>query len=366
MPARTLSFEGALHDCRPRSFSTLIKPVGARCNLHCTYCYYNGGCGTMDPSLLETCIRQYIEAQENDTVTFCWHGGEPTLAGLEFYRKALELQQRYQGDKRITNTLQTNGTRIDAEWARFFAQNHFLIGISLDGPKDVHNRYRQDFEQVMQSIRLFHEYGVDFNTLSVVHRGCENRGLEIYQFLRDEVRSQFLQFIPTMNWGDWQVSAQGYGHFLTDIFFEWYHRDIGSCFVQLFEATLARWCGRPSGICSMDPTCGNSLVVEPNGDIYTCDHFVGPEHQLGNLQTTSLEALYEGPERHLFGNRKQSQLPHTCRQCPYLFACQGGCPKQRWDRLPDGSYRNYLCEGLQHYFSTVAPYMDALKKSLHL
>lgn len=365
--SKTLSLEGALHFTRPRSFATLVKPVGGRCNLHCRYCYYpRGGSETMSEPLLETYIQQYIRANESDSVTFCWHGGEPTLAGIDFYRRALDLQEKYRGNKTIHNSLQTNGTSLDAAWAQFFADHHFLIGLSIDGPKAIHNAYRSNFEAVWKTIQLFHEYDVTFNTLSVVHKGCEGRGLEIYQFLRDEVHSHYLQFLPIMNDARWQISSKGYGYFLTDIFHEWYHHDVGHCFVQQFEATLARWCGRPSGICSMDETCGQALTVESNGDVYPCDHYVAPENKLGNLQETDLITLYERLERYQFGSRKRTELPRPCRHCEFLFACHGGCPKQRWDILEDGSRQNYLCEGLKYYFSYVAPYLEQLKISLHL
>lgn len=383
----------------PAAFATMLKPAGSACNLDCSYCYYldkavqyGGREALMHEDLLEEYIRQYIAANDTDTVTFCWHGGEPTLPGVDYYRKAVALQQKYAGGKRIENTLQTNGTLIDARWCDFFAQNGFLVGISLDGPRDIHDTFRRDkggrpsFDRVMEAVRLLRRSGVEFNTLSVVNKRCEGRGAEIYRFFRDVVQSRYMQFLPAVEHvvrrpgmrrplivspetpgaeeAPWSVSAAGYGRFLCDVFDLWVRHDVGSTFVQLFDTTLAQWCGLPPGVCSMGETCGDALVVEHNGDVYSCDHFVYPDYLLGNIRETSLRAIYDSPQRLRFGLAKRNALPGECLACRFYFACHGECPKHRFLTAADGSRKNVLCAGLKAYFTHVAPYMDYMKERL--
>ena len=383
----------------PAAFGTMVKPAGSTCNLDCTYCYYldkalqyGGRQAVMSDELLESYIRQYIDACDTDDVSFCWHGGEPLLLGVDFYRRAVELQKRYAGGKRIHNSIQTNGTLVDAAWCRFFVDNDFLVGVSLDGPKDIHNAFRRSkggaptYDQVMRAVQLFKQYKVQFNTLSVVNRLCEGRGVEIYRFFRDVVKSRYMQFLPAVEHvvdvptyhrplivdparegarlAPWSVSSAGYGRFLCDIFDEWVRRDVGTVFVQMFDATLAGWCAVPPGVCSMGETCGENLLVEHNGDVYSCDHFVYPEYKLGNIAENSLKELFGSRRRIQFGLDKRNTLPPECLRCDFYKACHGECPKHRFDRGTDGSPKNYLCEGLKAYFSHVAPYMDYMKELL--
>ena len=346
----------------------------------------------MSDELLELYIRQYIEANQVDTVQFCWHGGEPLLLGIEFYRKAMELQQKYADGKRIENTLQTNGTLVDEAWCDLFAGNNFLVGISLDGPQDIHDSFRvtkggrPTFERVMQTISMFRHGGVEYNTLSVVNRLCEGRGTEIYRFFRDTVHSKYMQFLPAVEHvvdvagfhrplivsperegarlAEWSVTAAGYGRFLCDIFDEWVVSDVGRTFVQMFDATLAQWCGVQPGVCSMGETCGDALVVEHNGDVYSCDHFVYPEYLLGNIRETPLAEIYRSKKRRDFGLAKRNALPAECLRCKYYFACRGECPKHRFETGSDGCRKNSLCEGLKAYFRHTEPYMEYMRDLL--
>lgn len=383
----------------PAAFSTMLKPAGSTCNLDCSYCYYldkavqyGGRQAVMNPDLLELYIKQYIQANEVDTVSFCWHGGEPTLLGVDWYRKAVELQKKYADGHRIENSLQTNGTLIDRKWCDFFLENNFLVGLSLDGPKDVHDSFRKakggkpTWNRVMQTARMFRESGVQFNTLSVVNRLCEGRGREIYRFFRDVVGSTYMQFLPAVEHtvkrpglarplivspetpgavlAPWSVSAKAYGQFLCDIFDSWVRSDVGRTFVQMFDATLAGWVGVPPGVCSMGETCGDTLVVEHNGDVFSCDHFVYPEYKLGNIQDTSLREIFDSQKRRKFGLDKRNALPAECLRCKWWFACHGECPKHRFETGSDGCRKNSLCEGLQIYYRHVAPYMDFMKECL--
>lgn len=361
----------------PRSFSSLVKPGGSACNLACRYCYYlekaelyGGREPVMNPELLELYIRQFIEAQEGDAVNFCWHGGEPLMLGLDYFKRALKLQRKYAGGKTINNSLQTNGTLIDENWCRFFADNGFLVGLSLDGPKHIHDSYRLNkggratFERVKGAALLMNRMHVDFNTLSVVNNLSEGRGLEVYRFLRDEVGSRFMQFLPAVDWlpdgskAPWSVSSEGFGHFLCSVFDEWVSRDVSRCYVQLFDVTLAQWCGMPSGICTMGETCSDALAVEHNGDVYPCDHFVTPEHKLGNIRDTSLSELYDSEKRLKFALFKRNALPRECLSCAYYPYCHGGCPGHRENG------KNALCTGLKMFFEHAGPAMDRMKELL--
>ena len=341
------TFRDAEKQAGPVAFSTMLKPAGSACNLDCHYCYYldkavqyGGRQAVMSDELLELYVKQYIEANEVPTVQFCWHGGEPLLLGVDFYRRAMGFQRKYADGKRIENTLQTNGTLVDEALCDLFAGNNFLVGISLDGPQDIHDAFRltkggkPTFERVMRTIEMFQRSGVEYNTLSVVNKLCEGRGGEIYRFFRDEVHSRFMQFLPAVEHvvdkpghhrplivppghegarlAGWSVSAEGYGHFLCDVFDEWVVSDVGRCFVQLFDASLAQWCGVQPGVCSMGETCGDALVVEHNGDVYSCDHFVYPEYRLGNIRETPLP-----------GRMPQAPFRPRGRRQPQKFALRG-------------------------------------------
>jgi len=396
---KIFTFRDAEKLSAPVAFATMVKPAGSTCNLDCTYCYYldkaaryGGRQAVMNDALLELYIKQYIEANEVPTVRFCWHGGEPLLLGLDFFRRAMALQQKYADGKRIENTLQTNGTLVDDEWCDLFVGNGFLVGVSLDGPESIHDAFRlakngrPTFDRVMRTIELFHRNGVEFNTLSVVNIQCEGRGAEIYRFLRDVVRSRYMQFLPAVEHvvdrpesprplivppecegarpAEWSVSAKGYGDFLCDVFDRWVVRDVGTVFVQMFDTTLAQWCGVEAGVCSMCETCGDDLVVEHNGDVYSCDHFVFPEYKLGNIAETPLSEIYRSKKRLEFGLNKRNTLPAECLRCKYYFACRGGCPKHRFDRGADGSPKNSLCEGLCRWFRHSEPYMEHMRDLL--
>ncbi len=393
---KLFTLQDAVNLTGPRVFNIMIKPAGSSCNLDCSYCYYldkavqYGGREAVMPSeLLETLIRQYCEACEADELSFCWHGGEPLLLGLDFFRKAMEFEARYAGGRKTNNSVQTNGTLLNAEWCRFFAKNGFLVGISLDGPKDIHDSYRLSksrkptFDKVMEAVRLLRVYGVDFNTLSVVNARCEGRGAEIYLFFRDVVKSRYMQFLPAVEHvvdiagyhrpvivapdregariAPWSVSAAGYGQFLCDIFDEWSRRDVGQVFVQIFDATLAGWCGVQPGVCSMGETCGENLTVEHNGDVYCCDHFVYPHYLLGNIREHSLKEIFDSAARVQFGLDKRNTLPRECLTCEWYRACHGECPKHRFQ---DSGPVNYLCSGLKAFYEHAAPTMDYMKRLL--
>lgn len=396
----TITLGDAVKESRPAAFSTIVKPAGSACNLDCSYCYYldkailyGGREAVMSEELLEKYVRQYITGNSADPVTFCWHGGEPTLPGLDFYRKAVGFQNKYSSGKRIVNTIQTNATLIDEEWCKFFRDNNFLVGVSLDGPQDIHDAFRRDkrgrptWERVMASVAMLKRHGVEFNTLSVVNSRCEGRGKEIYSFLKS-VGSHFMQFLPAVEHvvdrpdfprpvivspetegarlAHWSVSAKGYGEFLCDIFDDWVVSDIGEYFVQMFDATLAQYCDVQPGVCSMRETCGDCLVVEHNGDVYNCDHFVYPEYLLGNIRERSLLEIYNDPKRFRFGVAKRSTLPPECLRCHFYFACRGECPKHRFERSASGEAKNSLCLGLKAYFSHTRPYFEKMRDSLIL
>ena len=388
MPTSVLPFSAAKKLAEPQAFNTLVKPVGSACNLRCDYCYYlgkaelYGGCEpVMDDELLELYIRQYIEAVQVPVVTFCWHGGEPLLAGLDFFRKAVALQEKYRGDKQIENTLQTNGLLVTDEWCRFFHDHHFLVGLSLDGPADLHDAYRRDrgghptFSRVLHAAQLMSIGGVDFNILCTVNARSAGRGAEVYRFLR--VLTPFLQFLPVVEYSDsaghivppgtegssptpYSTTAPAFGQFLCDVYDEWVHTDVGRIYVQLFDVTLAQWCGQPATLCALGESCGDSLVVEHNGDVYVCDHFVYPSCRLGNLRETPLAELYRQPERFRFGAAKFATLPRLCRRCRWLFLCHGECPKHRFG---DGGLSS-LCKGYKQFYSHTAADMQTMRSLL--
>ena len=364
----------------PPAFHIMVKPRGAICNLDCEYCFYlrkenlyPGGSFRMSDELLENFVRQYIESQRVPQVNFAWQGGEPTLMGLDFFHKVIAYQKKYAPPGvQIENALQTNGTRLNDAWCQFFAENHFLIGISLDGPREMHDRYRKDkgggdtFDRVVRGVKLLKKHRVDFNILTCVSSANVNQPLEVYRFLRDEIGARFIQFIPIVERDNETGFQQGtvltarsitgkqYGEFLIAIFDEWLRRDVGRVFVQMFDTALGRWLGAPGGLCVFQETCGLALAMEHNGDLYSCDHFVEPDYLLGNIRQTPMAELVSSPQQRKFGLDKRATLPRYCRECPVLFACNGGCPKDRTDTTPDGEPGlNHLCAGFKAFFTHV-------------
>jgi uncharacterized protein len=363
----------------------MLKPVGSRCNLHCRYCYYleksrlYPNQEPLSEELLETFIQQYIESQTMPQVLFTWHGGEPLLRPLAFYRRALELQQRYARGRQIDNCLQTNGTLLTDEWCEFLRENRFLVGISIDGPQIFHDAYRcHSFEKVMQGIRLLQKHHVEWNAMATVNRLNADYPTEFYRFFK-EIGCQYLQFTPVVERNDTSfpyeqagaevtdssVTPEQWGRFLCGVYDEWVKEDVGRIFVQLFDATLANWAGEPPGICSMSPTCGRAAAMEANGDVYSCDHFVFPEYRLGNIRRQSLTSMLYGERQQQFGCNKSATLPRQCRECRFLFACHGECPKNRFmtDKYGEPGL-NYLCQGYRQFFTHVAADMDFMKGEL--
>ncbi len=352
-------------------FHLLAKPTGALCNLGCKYCFflskkdlYPKSTFHMSDALLESYIRQYIGAQKVPLATIAWQGGEPTLMGLGFFRKAMVLVQRYRRPGMIIqNTIQTNGTLIDDEWCRFFKENNFLVGLSLDGPREMHDAYRVDksgkptFDKVLRAAKLLRRHKVDFNILTTVHAANGDSPIEVYRFLRDDVHAEFIQFIPIVERDeagrimDFSVKPEQYGLFLSSIFDEWIRRDVGKVFVQIFDASLAAWTGAFQSLCILSQTCGTALVLEHNGDLYSCDHFVDRDHLLGNIEEKSLGKLASSEKQRRFGQDKLDLLPKYCLKCEVRFACNGECPKNRFMKTPDGEPGlNYLCAGYKEFF----------------
>jgi len=364
----------------PLDFHIISKPRGAICNLACEYCYYlekedlhPDSNFYMSDEVLEAYTRQYVESQRTPQVTFAWQGGEPTLMELEFYRRAILLQQKCRRPGMIIkNTMQTNGVNLDDAWCMFFREHNFLVGISLDGPREMHDAYRVDkggkptFDRVMQGLGLLKKHGVEFNVLTTVHSANADHPVEVYRFLRDEAEAQFIQFIPIVEQDkrkdahkdllvtEWSVRPEQYGEFLIAIFEEWVHHDVGRIFVQLFDASLGAWLGQPGGLCVFAPTCGRALAIEHNGDLYACDHYVDPDYLLGNVLETHMLELVASQKQHQFGLDKRKKLPRYCRECEVLFACNGGCPKNRLIKTPDKeSGLNYLCSGYKAFFKHI-------------
>lgn len=377
----------------------MLKPAGAHCNLACKYCYYlekNKLYPTvqrhlMSNEMLEQFTREYIEAQTMNQVLFTWHGGEPLLRSIDFYRKALSLQQKYAGGRCIDNVIQTNGTLLTDEWCEFFAQNHWLVGISIDGPQPDHDHYRltaagkPSWKKVMQGIKLLKKQGVEWNAMAVVNAYNANHPLEFYRFFKEN-GCQFLQFTPIVErltrhedgrtlvsladkneipLSEASVAPEQWGYFLCAIFDEWVRKDVGKIFVEIFDCTLANWMGISPGICAYSKECGHAGVMEHNGDVYSCDHFVFPEYKLGNIRDHSLIDMLYGEQQQEFSRLKHSSLPRQCKECDMEFACHGECPKNRFmkDKYGDSGL-NYLCPGYYHYYQHVAPYMDYMKQEL--
>jgi uncharacterized protein len=337
----------------------------------------------MPQPILERYIQQYIMSQPTNHVVFSWHGGEPMLAGLEFFREAMALQKLHRRPGMvIENTIQTNAVLIDQEWADFFLAEDFLVGVSVDGPPDIHDVYRRDkagkktFARVRRGLGYLQSVGIEPNFLCAVNAASEGEGLRIYQYLRDELAARFIQFIPVVEReegsgeslvSDRSISAVGYGEFLKDVFDEWYSRDIGDVFIQTFEVALASWVGAPRGLCIFEETCGLALAVEHNGDVYSCDHFVEPPHRLGNIAFVPLAELVNSVQQREFGASKKSSLPDYCVSCPVLFACNGGCPKDRFIQTPEGqSGLNFLCAGLREFFLHIDAPMKRIALELGL
>ena len=369
-------------DSRPPAFHVMAKPRGAICNLGCEYCYYlpkkalyPGGTFRMSNQVLKSYVRQYIAAQQVPQIHFAWQGGEPTLMGLDFFRRVVGYQKEAaRPGMRIENAIQTNGTLLNDDWCRFFAENHFLVGISLDGPRGIHDVYRKDkgnrgtFDRVIHGICLLKDYQVDFNILTCVSAANAEKPLEVYHFLRDEVGAEFIQFIPIVEWerptdpqkerklSERSVNGEQYGYFLNSIFDDWLAHDLGKIFVQIFDTSFGHWIGAPGGLCVFQETCGLALVTEHNGDVYSCDHFVEPDCYLGNMLKTPLAEMVGSEKQRQFGLAKRNSLPQYCRSCSFLFACNGGCPKDRTDITPDGEPGlNHLCLGFKTFFAHVDP-----------
>lgn len=377
----------------------MLKPAGAHCNLACKYCYYleknklypTAQRHLMSDEMLEQFTREYIEAQTMNQVLFTWHGGEPLLRSIDFYRKALSLQQKYAGGRRIDNVIQTNGTLLTDEWCEFFAQNHWLVGISIDGPQPDHDHYRltaagkPSWKKVMQGIKLLKKHGVEWNAMAVVNAYNANHPLEFYRFFKEN-GCQFLQFTPIVerltrhedgrtlasladkdeiSLSEASVAPEQWGYFLCAIFDEWVRKDVGKIFVEIFDCTLANWMGISPGICAYSKECGHAGVMEHNGDVYSCDHFVFPEYKLGNIRDHSLIDMLYGEQQQEFSRLKHSSLPRQCKECDMEFACHGECPKNRFmkDKYGDSGL-NYLCPGYYPYYQHVAPYMDYMKQEL--
>lgn len=386
---------------KPIAFSVMAKPIGSVCNLNCSYCYYlekknlypDSTIHRMSEELLEKFISEYIISQQVPVVNFVWQGGEPSLLGIDYFRNVIKFQEKYSTGKKIENSFQTNGTKINDEWCRFFKDHNFLVGISIDGPEFIHDHYRlykngqPSFADVMRGIELLHKHKVEFNTLSVVQRHNSLFPQEVYRFLK-EIGSGFIQFIPVVEREsenklenglrlvhpgvhtgvkvtDWTVLPEDYGRFLISIFDEWVRKDVGRVYVQMFDVTLANWANEAPGLCVFSETCGNAVVLEHNGDIYSCDHYVYPDFKLGNIHDKSMISMMQSQEQYKFGSDKLEALPKYCIKCEYRFACHGECPKHRFDVTEDGEYGlNYLCKSYKMFFSHVHPYMQFMSDEL--
>lgn len=376
----------------------MLKPVGSACNLACQYCYYlekellypNNKRSWMSEETLETFIQQYFLAQTQPYVSFTWHGGEPLLRPISFYKKALKLQQKYGKGFYIENSLQTNGTLLTDEWCRFFKENNFLIGLSIDGPATVHDAYRQtlsgkgSFQKVLNGIRLLNKYGVEWNAMAVVNAQNVKDAATFYNFFKS-INCHFIQFTPiverlvphadgrclasvneqTQTMSPLSVTPEEWGAFLCDLFDLWIKEDVGTYYIQMFDATLANWVGQTPGLCTLSKSCGHASVMEHNGDVFACDHFVFPEYKRGNIHTQTITEMMYSPEQLQFGKNKWQSLPRQCKECSFLFACYGECPKNRFAIDAYGNKGlNYLCKGYKRFFAHVAPYMQFMKEQL--
>ena len=381
-----------------RPMYMMLKPAGSLCNLRCKYCYYlekgklyaDRRNHVITDELLEKFIKEYIEAQTTPQVLFTWHGGETLMRPLAFYQRAIKLQQAYAGGRQIANCIQTNATLLNDAWCRFFKENNFLVGVSIDGPQEFHDEYRKtatgrpSFRQVMKGIDLLNKHGVEWNALAVVNDFNADYPLDCYRFFK-EIDCHYIQFTPVVeriiarNDGlklapgmqeggtiaPFSVTPEQWGSFLCAVFDEWVRHDVGDYFVQLFDATLANWVGVPPGVCTMAKECGHAGVMEYNGDVFSCDHFVYPEHRLGNLNRQTIFEMMNSEKQQTFAQMKRRLLPRQCKECRFLFACNGECPKNRFTRDRFGEPGlNYLCAGYHRFFAHVAPYMDFMKNEL--
>ncbi len=382
-----------------RPLYIMLKPIGAACNLRCKYCYYleksklykDTPSRIISEKLLEDFTREYIEAQTMNDVLFAWHGGETTMRPLSFYRKAVELQKKYAGGRRISNVIQTNGTLLTDEWCQFFKENNWLVGVSIDGPQDFHDEYRHtptggpSWKKVMKGISLLNRHGVEWNALAVVNDYNADFPLEFYRFFKD-MRCRYIQITPIVErivnhddgrhlatltdssdapLADFSVTPEQWGDFLCAIFDEWVLNDVGETYVEIFDCILANWVGVTPGICVYAKECGHAGVMEFNGDVYSCDHFVFPEYKLGNLHDKSIVEMLYGEQQQQFSRLKHKSLPQECLQCEWEFACHGECPKNRFVTDSYGNPgMNYLCRGYRKFFEHVAPYMDFMKQEL--
>jgi len=379
-------------------YHLLAKPAGAACNLGCQYCFflskenlYEGESHLMDEATLETYIRQLMESSPGPQVDVAWQGGEPMLRGLDFYKRSVQLAEKYRKPhQRILHTLQTNGTLVNDEWAAFFKQHNYLVGLSIDGPRAMHDTYRVSkkgegsFDDVIRGWSCLKQHNVDVNILCTINAANANHPLEVYRFFRDELQAEYIQLIPIVEratvdtiafanqgWGGLKgtdrplyrqegnlvtgrtVTAEQFGQFLIGIFDEWVQRDVGRIYVTTFDVALGSWLGQHNA-CIVAPTCGNALVLEHNGDVYSCDHFVEPDYRLGNIKETTLQALVTSEKQRRFGQNKYDTLPKYCKECPVLFACYGECPRNRFIRTPDGEDGlNYLCAGYKAFFTHI-------------
>lgn len=374
----------------------MLKPIGSACNLNCEYCYYlekeylyPSKNQLMSDILLEKFVEQYFNSQTQNEVMFTWHGGEPLLRPISFYKKALELQKKYGRGRQVANVLQTNGTMLTDAWCEFFKENNFLIGVSVDGPQEFHDEYRRNkgdlptFVKVMKGIQLLKKHQVEFNAMAVVNDYNADFPVEFYRFFK-QLGIEYIQFAPIVERilpkdnglklthpneeapvADFSVKPAQWGKFLCGLFDEWIKEDVGKIFVQYFDSTLANWVGEQPGLCTLAKTCGHAGVMEFNGDVYSCDHYVFPEFRLGNINTDNLASMMYSEQQLKFGADKHDKLPRQCKECEFLFACHGECPKNRFAKTKDGeSGLNYLCAGWKMFYDHVAPYMDFMKKEL--
>ena len=382
------------------SFHIMAKPTGAICNLDCEYCFYlekeklypSVKNWAMPDDVLEKYIKEYIHSQQVPEITFAWQGGEPTLLGVDFFKKAVQLQKEYSDGKKIENTFQTNGILLNDEWCNFFSENNFLIGLSIDGPREIHDKYRvlkggkPSFDKVMMGLEYLKKHKVEFNTLTCVQKDNSYKPLEVYEFLK-EIGSIFIQFIPiverkSLNEAselklvkpsykeeavvtDWSVEPLQYGKFLMEIFDRWVRNDVGKYYVQIFDVSLGLWHGLGSSLCVFRETCGQALAMEHNGDVYSYDHFVYPDNKLGNIMEESLNKIVDSKQQIQFATDKKTQLPQYCINCDVRFACNGECPKHRFTKTPGGEEGlNYLCAGYKYFFHGIAPYMRFMSNEL--
>ncbi len=388
------------------AFHVMTKPVGPICNLNCTYCFYlekeklfgKTERFRMEDDVLEQYIKQYIEQQDTPEISFAWQGGEPTLLGADYFRKVVELQKKHANGKTISNALQTNGTLLNDDWCEFLAKEGFLIGLSVDGPPDLHDAYRVDkrdrpsSDGVLKGLGFLKKHGVEFNTLTVVNRMNSKEPERVYRYLKD-IGSGFIQFIPLVerdadsvakNMGldlslppdlqkternrmvtEWSLIPEDYGQFLVSVYNEWVRQDVGKTFVQFFDVALGNWMGMSGSLCVFSPTCGTAMALEHNGDLYSCDHYVYPKYKLGNIMNQSIRSMVESKEQRKFGRDKQSALPKYCRDCSVRFACHGECPKHRFLKTPKGEPGlNYLCTAYKRIFSHMQPTMNIMTQLL--